>query len=367
MVSITNMLTEQHDNNGIIPVAKPLLPTFDKVKSILQAIDNNRKYSNFGPVHNQLVVKYADYFNVDESQIVLASNATMALIGLLEISHIKNWILPNFTFAATGLAALASRKKLFLSDVCPDSFKIKNNFFPIEFNPDSFGILPVAPFGGDFDFTEFEEFDHVIIDAAASIGSQKLLKEKIRYGWSIVFSLHATKIFPAPEGAVVVCGNSGKAKEFRKWTSFGFDSNRSSVQLGTNAKLSEVHSAYALASLINREIEYAEWNSKLNIAKNSVKKQNQFIDFGSGIRPYWICKSPCAEDKIELEMRLNRHKVGFRNWWERPLSSMPAFQDQDNVVVVSDYNARVLSSTLTGLPMFRDLSDEQIRFIADIL
>lgn len=354
-------------NAKFIPVAKPLLPTAEQIAPILRKIDGNRIYSNFGPVNKCLIQAYAKYFCVNENQIVLLSNATLALTGLLELSPIKKWIIPNFTFTATGLAALAARKNLFLTDVCKDCMNLKKSFFPNEFDSNSFGILPVAPFGTQLDYNELLEFEHVIIDAAASIGSIENLKNNLKDSWSIVFSLHATKVYPAPEGSVVICGNTAKAAQLRQWSAFGFDSNRISKYVGTNAKLSEIHAAYALASLDNREIEYLEWKSNLDFAKKSVLNKNNFIDFGPGIRPYWLCRSENSEEKAFLESKLDKHGIGFRNWWEIPLSSMPAFKNEINVKIVSDINSIYLSAVLTGLPMYRDLPKKDISFISEIL
>ena len=102
--------------SSIIPVMKPSLPGIDKLMPIFENIEKSGIYSNYGPVLESLKTKYAEYLAVDREKIVPLANATLAIQGALEILGQKNWILPDYTFAATAHAALTAKKNVLIAD-----------------------------------------------------------------------------------------------------------------------------------------------------------------------------------------------------------------------------------------------------------
>lgn len=352
----------------MIPVAKPLLPSFNDVATWLQRVDKNRVYTNYGPLYQELKEVYAKFLGVNSSQIAILSSATLALEAVLTVSKIDRWIVPDFTFVATALAVHNAKKQLELVDVDEDDWRISHRILESRrLKSNSVGILPVIPFGDDLKIEKYQGFEHVVIDAAASLGSTKIDFGNLPQTWSIVFSLHATKVFSAVEGGLVVCGDSSVAQEIEKWAVFGFDQTRISERSGTNAKLSEIHAAYGLASMSNREREISDWRERRSLI-NSLSQKSKvrtFLYDLEGVSPYWIADLGTQDAANCLKLQLLEDGVESRFWWPAPISQMPFFRgkfgDCDNRI------SRKLSQTLLGLPLHRDLDSKIIERIAKFL
>jgi len=230
---------------------KPQLPTYDVLKPFLERIDESNIYSNFGPLSWELRTAYAEYFKVAPELIIPIANATLAIQGCLEILEQKNWLIPDYTFAATAHAAVSAGKSISVLDVNLDDFQIN---VPDFLNSIEYGILPVMPFGATINFQNWFGFDGVVIDAAASLGSPPPNFSEMPSNSMVVYSLHATKVLGAGEGALVICQNLELANQLRSWSNFGFDATRSATMLGTNAKMSEYSCAVGLASILDFKV-----------------------------------------------------------------------------------------------------------------
>ena len=337
---------------------KPKLATFDEVAPFLKRIDQSHVYSNRGPLVRELEETYSRYLKVDKQLVVALSNATQAIQGLVSISRKNDWVVPDYTFSATGLAVLNANKNLCICDVNLVDWKIDINL--ITEKQKSFGIIPVMPFGAAIDFEPYKGFEDVIIDAAASLGSIPPTFSEMQNSWAVVYSLHATKVLGAGEGAIIVCGNLDQANSLRAWSNFGFMSDRTSEIQGANAKMSEVSAAYGLYSIQNIEIEKADWLESqefvASITGNCV--WGTFVNSKPQFHPYWIAGFNDVIQRNEIANVLEQKGIQCRNWWAKPLSAQKAFSE---CTVLGDAGVSTqLSNMHLGLPMFRGLRREHV-------
>lgn len=344
---------------------KPQLATFEQVSDLLQRIDQTKVYSNRGPLVRELEESYSKYFNVDKELVVVLANATQAIQGLVSISKNRNWIVPDYTFTATGLAVLNSNKNLYICDVNQSDWKI--NLELIQENHKSFGLIPVMPFGSEVDLNSYKDFKDVIIDAAASLGSIPPIFTQMPSGWAVVYSLHATKVLGAGEGAIVVCGDDSQAETLRAWSNFGFTSDRTSNLQGTNAKMSEMNAAYGLYSIQNINSEKKEWLTSQGYVSSHTKEYawTTFVNSKPQFHPYWIAAFKDKEQKNFVSEKLMSVGIQTREWWSNPLSRQKAFFDC--TLISGNENASLLSDKHLGLPMYRGLSAETIIEISRII
>ena len=261
-------------------------------------------------------------------------------------------------------AIINSGKELELCDIHESDWtvSVKNPH-----NSDNIGLMEVLPFGASFDFKRNANWKHVVIDAAASIGSGNFRFSEMNENWIAVFSLHATKILGMGEGGIAVFGSVSAAEKFRSWINFGFFGNRNSALPGINAKMSEISAAYGLASLDQWSQEEKEWKS----VNDKAKQLAEIMGFASitdnyiGVNPYWIADFKNEESANRVESYLNAEGIGTRRWWGFGCHKMPAFL---NLSGVSSFPvSEVVSGRTLGLPMFRDLNDEQFSFIQQTL
>jgi dTDP-4-amino-4,6-dideoxygalactose transaminase len=348
-----------------IPLMRPTLPNYLQVEPLLRQIDISHSYSNGGPLVRELESKYAEYLGTRSEFVVAVSNATLALQGVVQISNIKNWYAPDYTFAATGLAILNAGAKLHLTDVDPYSWKLDPSVINSGATP--LGLMPVIPFGAEVEFKSYEGYENVLIDAAASLGRTPPKFSDMPSTWSVVYSLHATKVLGSGEGAIVVCGNSEVARNLRAWINFGFDGTRISRLAGTNAKMSEFHAAYALTSLRNYSFEQEQWLIPQSIVSElSVDRPwSTWVNQNAAFQPYWLGSFGNEENKRAISIALANAGIESRSWWVAPLSKQPAFRSQ--IELSSGEISSKLASSHLGLPMFTGLNANDVRIIISVI
>jgi dTDP-4-amino-4,6-dideoxygalactose transaminase len=156
----------------------PVLPRFEKYSKYLAEMDSSGVYSNNGPLVKRLENEYAKVLGLENADlVVLCASATIGLQGFMQLSHAANWHISTFTFPATIHAAIQSGKGVILEDINPETWVIAPESIS---NNSTEGILPVLPFGADFEASSFSHLDNVLIDAAASIGGAKNWISKLR-------------------------------------------------------------------------------------------------------------------------------------------------------------------------------------------
>ncbi len=345
-----------------VPVMRPRLPVVDDVAPYLRQMDARRQYSNFGPLVYELERRYAERFHVDPDRVVACANATLGLQGAVAVTGARTVHCPAWTFAATPLAIAGAGATVTFHDVAEDDWQVAA---PAPNGADA--LMPVLPFGAEIPRDRWSGWDEVVIDAAASGGARDRDLSWLPAGWSVVLSLHATKVLGSGEGGIVVFGDAQRALRFREYTVLGFADRRESDVRGTNAKLSEAGAAYALAALDGWEREESDWSCSRRLALDA----EALLGVGSvcsrypGVSPYWVVDLGSVSRLEECRTALDAAGVETRRWWPLPCTRMGAFADAGPHLPtpVSDR----LAGSVLGLPFSRDLSESDVARVVDAL
>ena len=348
-----------------LPIMKPSLPTYEKYEPYLRLIDDSQTYSNRGPLVRLLENRYAEKLGISNSSlVVLCSNATLAIQGFLQISDAETWRVPSFTFAATVHAAIQSAKKVVLEDIDPMTWMISPTVIT---DSKTEGVVPVLPFGSAFHPDDFKHIDHLLVDAAASIGGASAWVNDLKESWAAVFSLHATKSFGIGEGGLIVFGSKDMANAFRSWINFGFSGSRDAQRLGTNAKMSEFQAAVGLAVMDSWDIEEAEWKNVRSltdeISENLGLGQFDIIPKGT-LSPYWVISHSDNEVISRIQVACLENMVETRKWWGEGCHRMPAFTQMSGKLF---QNTDALTQAYLGIPFFRSLNEIELLRIKRVL
>jgi dTDP-4-amino-4,6-dideoxygalactose transaminase len=339
-----------------IPVAAPRLASSSAVAPYLTAMHESGVFTNYGPLVQALESRYAELLGVDPARVVATSSGTQALTSLVFVMDATKWLVPDWTFAASGLAVLQAGKELALADIDPETWSLADH--PKQ---SSMGLLMVAPFGGKVRTEVLPAGMNVIVDAAASLGRLESLSG-LDAGHAVMYSLHATKTLGTAEGGLAVCGSSELAEKVRMYINFGFWGERISQVRATNAKMSELHAAYALAALDGWDQEHRDWQR----AHTGAREISNRLSLTSGpvtldgVTPYWVIDLRTSSRRERVEQVLNSEHIGTRRWWPSPLSSMPTFAHLEAGPFAS---ATSLSARVLGLPCYRDMTEETFEHI----
>jgi dTDP-4-amino-4,6-dideoxygalactose transaminase len=346
------------------PVMKTDLNLDAKLVKYLEEIQNSGTYSNFGPQVTALEHEYSRLLGVGAANIVSCCNATVGLIGAMETLNSESWLIPSWTFAATGHAARSASSSVIFGDVDLVTWMLEP-----EGSKSANGAVVTSPFGSKIEIgSEWNVFSSLVIDAAASIAAPPVISSEVKVPWAAVYSLHATKILGIGEGAILVFSTPELAQNFRAWTNFGFSGGgRDSLIRATNGKLSEVHGAIGRHRL-------AIWNNEKEMWKKSRKLVHSAADdlglnpsFSNEdwISPYWIVNFKSADEKKEAVKLLHANGFDTRNWWQSGCHVMPAFTE---IPILNSLDKTIeIASKSLGLPFNKNIEAEVVSRIHAIL
>lgn len=364
MASLSRLAEPLADARGLVehtrcrmPVLKPLLPPAAEILPYLEAIDQRRWYSNYGPLVSQLEEQLSLHF---EAGVVTVANATAGITAALLARGVPAGslcLMPSWTFAATPHAARAAGLTPWFHDVDLSTWAL---------NPDQVletlqrlsgpvgAVIVVSPFGAPVDLEAWQTFEGqtgvpVVVDAAA--GFDTIRASPI----PSVVSLHATKILGAGEGGFLVTTDPELRGRLAACCNFGFLESRTAVVAALNAKMSEYHAAVALASLAHwpairaRHVRIAGWYRAAMVGLEGASLQP---GYGEG----WVSSTTSillpAGSTARISGSLLQSGIDIRKWWGEGCHVQPAFAGcpRGPLPATEELGARVL-----GLPHFPDM------------
>ena len=343
-----------------VPIFRPLLPRFEEVGPLLAEMDSARTYTNGGPLVRRLESEYARFFGALDGCVVAVSSGTAGLMAALVASGTPEWLMPAWTFAATPQAVLRAGATFSLRDVDPQTgYMVLQDAEPSE----GVGLLPVVPFGARVNTTLWTTARDVVIDAAASTGASRNSLSSLPSNWSVVFSLHATKILGCGEGGLVVCGSEALASEVRTAINFGLHERRATATPGLNGKMPEVIAAYALAALRRSDRTLEAWRLQADRAKETSRALG--LDLvaprAGSIGPYWIVRTRSRDQPLdELQQELLELGIETRRWWPETVADMVNVPHNEGRFA----SAEELAATCLGLPLSVDQSEDDFDRVA---
>lgn len=197
-------------------------------------------YTNFGPQVQALQERFAKAHGAVGS--VAVANATLGLSAALRAvgEPGQRVLVPAFTFPGTAQAVLSAGFNVVLADVDAVTHLLDPTTASGPFDL----AMPVHLWGASRNWEGLGV--PVIVDAAHAVGCAAPPDPSVV---ASAYSLHATKFVSAFEGGLVTADDADVLAKVRRAATFGFEGDRTSHAVGTNAKMSEVHAAMAHVSL----------------------------------------------------------------------------------------------------------------------
>lgn len=233
-----------------------------------------RRYTNSGPVVSMLEQRLADFHKVDHCIAVSSGFWGLALAaraltegspdrGLRSHTSRRRVVMPSLTYRrmadAMWWAGLVPR----FCEVDERSLAISADSARPFMDGDVALLLGVHPMVGCCDVVGLEKLAAdagvpLLIDSVESPyevvpGTGQLGRRTGTFGSAEVFSLHASKLVSAMEGGYITTNDPDLAERLALARAFGFDVPDNVRCLGANAKMNEIHAAYAMACLDHLE------------------------------------------------------------------------------------------------------------------
>lgn len=367
-----------------IPVAKPNPPRLSEHVRKLVEIEESGIFSNFGPMNHRFEQELISTM-FGSGHCLTVCNATIGLMIAIrqvigeELRTEKRYaLMPSFTFAATGHAAMWNGLTPLLYDIDPETWlpsATAEQALLEQYSGQIAVMVPYATFGNNLDLRRYEKLSDlygvpVVVDAAASLGSLDVEGRAFGAGfkWPVVFSMHATKTFATGEGGVIYCADEERMQQLRSMCSFGFESPRVATISGLNAKMTEVAALTALLQLRKfRDViecrQTLSWTYRRYLPGWTLQKRNgerQSYAFQSVLLP-----EDLAPRRAEVLQRLRERGVGASTYFSPHLAEQPYFAKHSvcgPLPVTEKISKRVLT-----LPMFDTMTESEVRYVATSL
>jgi len=343
-------------------VGRPNLPHLGDFYRYAEKIWESGRLTNNGPLVRELESRIADKLNV--AHCVCVANCTLGLqIVARALELTGNVIMPSWTFVATAHAL----SWIGLNPVFAD---VKGHHL----DPDAVrqiitsktsAILHVHTWGQPGYVDELFDIASghgiaLICDAAHAFGCSHRNWPIGNFGDAEVFSFHATKFFGTFEGGAITTNDSDLAQRCRRMRTFGFEDSEV-VDMGTNAKMSEIHAAMGLC--MTDELRVITACNKINYLRYKERLGDMMILHTEGDTQnyqYIVIESEC---KDEIADELKEIGVLARKYFHPGVHQLPPYNAQEWNLP----NTERLAQRTLCLPTGSSVTPDDITEICDIV
>lgn len=364
-----------------IPFIKPNFPEPHYIVGDLERIYANNFYSNNGPIYFEFKDALEKYLGRGMKAVVV-NNATSALLILIravfgsQVNNKKYIAIPSFTFAAGPLAIKWCGFEPIFFDIdaktAQPSIASFENVLKI-YEKDLAGVVLVNNFGiGNREIDKWGSLLDAhnlkyIIDSAPGFGSTYDNGEPLGgKGVGEVFSFHATKPFAIGEGGLITTRDETLASRLEELKNFGFDDHKQTIDLGINAKITELDCAIGLQVI-------RVYGEVLKDRRNSYNKYVDILRVNSGIEflpnanaaaiQFATIKVP-AHKRQQVLGRLREGGVDAKTYYAPAVHTFPFFKSCPSVKMP---DTEEISSRVISLPVHPRMDTKDIEYICKIV
>lgn len=352
-------------------------PDIERFLDYSRVLYQSGQYTNNGPLVRELERRLAEFHQT--RFCVSFCNGFWALvlaIRCIALPGRSQVIMPSLTYRRLGdviaWAGLVPR----YCDVDPATLAISPVTAEPHIGPDAALILGVHPIVNTCDAPGLEQLAArhsvpVLFDAVESVYETVGGKKVGGFGSAECFSLHASKLINGFEGGYVTTNDADIAARLSAMRGFGFVRQDTVVDIGTNAKMNEVHAAMALASLDDLEAQVLRNCARYRVYQDTLRPV-------SGIRLLAFDEAErCSFKNIVVELTdewpltrdstvklLNAEGVLARAYYSPPLHrKATAYEAISSLLPETER----LSSRFMLLPCGHMVEHEDMRMIAGLL
>ena len=282
-------------------------------------------------------------------------------------------IVPSFTLASTVNAVSWNGLRPVFADIDPVTLCVDPAAVRRRVTPDTVGIAGVHLFGepvsSEVDAIAAEAGVTLLFDAAAAVGTTEGGRSVAGRGDATIFSLGGTKVVTAGEGGIAVFRDPAARERFRLLRVYGFGVDYEVAVPGLNGKISELDAALGhlsfgmLDEMVGRRGQIAAHYRRRLEGRHGIRMQPAPTDGDTRSYKDVVVVFGDAAARSAAEQALTARQVETKRYF-LPVHTMRAYQGlaRDELPVTEDVWSRALC-----LPIFHDLSDEQVDRIADVV
>lgn len=361
-----------------IYVTQPLLPPLEEFMPYLQQIWDNKILTNEGPFHQQLEQALCDYLGV--KHLALFANGTLALVTALQALRITGEVITTpYSFVATAHSLLWNGINPVFVDIDPVTLNLDPAKIEAAITPQTTAIMPVHCYGHPCDVERIQQIADnyglkVIYDAAHAFNVKDANGSVLNHGDLSVLSFHATKVFNTFEGGAIVCPDAKTKLHIDHLKNFGFVDEVTVVAAGINGKMSEINAAFGLLQLkgIDEALQKRKAiDMRYRAGLAGVKGIHCLQGSGERIANHAYFPILVQQDypvsRDALYQNLHDNGIYARRYFYPLISDFPMYRRMPSAAHENLPVARRAASEVICLPIYPDLSNEQVDFILKLI
>jgi len=356
----------------MIPVTKSYIPSVDDYNVYLKQIWQAGQLTNNGPLCRQLENDIACYLGV--ANLELVTNGTLAIQLAIKALNLQGEIITTpYSYVATTSSILWEGCEPVFVDIEDRTFCINPDLIEAAITEKTTAILATHVYGYPCDVVKIQQIADkyqlkVIYDAAHAFGVRFAGKSLLQYGDCSTLSFHATKLFHTAEGGAVICQDAVVAKRVFLMKKFGHIGEDDYLDIGINAKMSELHAAMGLCVLpkVNDIIAYrkecSSWYDE-QLEDCFLQRPIAPADLEYNYAYYPVI-FPTHEVMMRVRQALVDNDIGPRRYFYPSLNTLPFLKPElKRACPVSEG----ISSRVICLPLYVGLSRAEVEFICDLI
>lgn len=363
----------------MINVTKSSMPDYDEYIEEIKDLWDSHWLTNMGIKHQQLESKLKEFLSIND--VILFTNGHLALEAIWEAFDFPKGsevITTPFTFCSTTHAFARKGLTPVFCDINPKNYCIDADKIESLITDKTVAICPVHVYGNMCDVEKIEQIAKkhnlkIIYDAAHAFGVKYKGIQSAHFGDASMFSFHATKVFNTIEGGAVCLNNDIIAGKLNELKNFGMRSPECVPYIGFNAKMNEFQAAMGLCNLKHLDSE---------IAKRK-RAHDRYETRLNGIKGITLC--PAQEDVVsnyaympvlfdgfyktrdEIFEQLKNHGIVARKYFYPLINEMDCYKNNYDVAENPTPVAKHVGDSILTLPLYADLSLEDVDKICDII
>lgn len=360
-----------------IMVTRSSMPQMEEYIEEIRSLWDSHWLTNMGEKHCKLEEKLKSFLSAP--YISLFSNGHMALELAIQAMGLTGEVITTpFTFASTTHAIVRNGLTPIFGDINAENYTLDVSNIENLITERTSAIIPVHVYGNVCDVEKLESIRtkynlKIVYDAAHAFGVRYKGMGICSWGDASMFSFHATKVFNTIEGGAVTYTDKDLGVKLYRLKNFGIRDEESVDGVGANAKMNEFQAAMGLCNLrhFNKEIEKRKkvferyrWNLKdvsgLTIPKNQVNVESNYAYF-----PIVIDEQEFGMTRDNVYQKLREHNIFSRKYFYPLTSSFECYNGRYDIYQTPV--ALYISEHILTLPLYADLSFEEVDYICDIL
>ena len=363
--------------NKPIMITRSSMPPMEEYIEKMKELWDSRYLTNSGKFHKEFEEALIKYLNV--SNVSLFTNGHMGLELTLEAMNLSGEVITTpFTFASTTQAIVRNNLTPVFCDVKEDDYTIDESKIEALITDKTCAIVPVHVYGNVCNVYEIERIAKkhnlkVIYDAAHAFGIKVNGKSVLDFGDASMVSLHATKVFHAIEGGLVVLQDEDLKVKLDKIKNFGFLTEELVDEIGSHARMNEFQSIMGLCNLnhVSEEIlkrkklteRYRE--NLRGIDGIKVMEEVEGVENNYTYFPVLIDEEKFGLNRDDVYDILLNNNIFSRKYFYKLTSDFECYENKFKKYETPIAN-KIAKSVLT-LPLHGDLSIDDIDKVCDVL